>query len=165
MVHPLHHAGLALAKGLDRAHFSKRTFTRGVHGTARVQRIVLAIAPSDLCGDVNAAAAGGFTSDPPGTTAFLKKFSGEITGPTQSIPETLTKLGPDLVTKADLAALKRARTVDARYHEFSTSLGTKWGNKLGTALVGKAPPPGGFPTNPPPPASTRTAMASAFAAL
>ena len=165
VVHPLRHAGLTLAKGLDRAHFSNRTFTRGVHVTAKLQRVILAIKPSDLCGDVKAAAAGGFTSDPPGTTAFLKKFSGEITGPPQPIPETLTKLGPDLVTRADRAALTRARKVDARYEKFSTRLGTKWGDKLGSVLVAKAPPAGGFPTSPPPPASTRTAMATALAAL
>lgn len=167
VVQPLDHAGLTLAKGLDRVHFSKRAFTRGIHTTAKLQRVLLAIKPSDLCGDVKAAAAGGFAADPPGTTAFLKSFGSLISAPAQSITDTLKKIRAYLVTKGDRAALKRLQTVDSRYQKFTTTLVTKWGATLGPVLTG-APPAGGtggFPTGPPPPSTTRSAMTASFAAL
>jgi hypothetical protein len=168
VVHPLDHAGLTLAKGLDRAHFSKRAFARGIHATAKIQRVLLALKPSDLCGDIKAAAAGGFAADPPGTTAFLKVFERLDSSSGESIPEILKKVNPYLLTTRDRAALKRLKTVDARYQKFSTKLGVKWGAKLGSVLT-SAPPPaggtGGFPTHPPAPSSTPTAMSAAFAAL
>jgi hypothetical protein len=167
VVHPLGHAALTMAKSLDRVHFSKRAFTRGIHATAKIQRVLLAIRPSDLCGDVKAAAAGGFAADAPGTTAFLKSFESLISGSAQSIPNTLKKIRAYLVTTGDRAALTRLQTVDSRYQKFSTKLVTKWGAKLGSVLTG-APPAGGtggFPTGPPTPSITRTAMTAAFAAL
>jgi hypothetical protein len=73
-VHTVNHAALAMSRAFDRVHFSKRALSRGIHLMARIQRLVLKVKPSDLCGDIKAAAAGGFAADPPGTTAFVKVF-------------------------------------------------------------------------------------------
>ena len=169
-IQPLDHASTSLTKRLDRVHFSKRTFTRRIHDTAKAQQLVLAIKPSDLCADVKTAAAGGFAADAPGTTAFLKGILRLNPGPTETVTKILKTIRADLVTKSDLAALKRLQKVDARYQNFSTNLGLRWGAKLGEVLT--SPPPaggtggtGGFPTTPPPPASTRAAMTAAFAAF
>jgi hypothetical protein len=167
-IHPLDHAATALTKGLDRVHFSKRTFTRRIHDTAKAQQLLLAVKPSDLCADVEAAAAGGFAADAPGTTAFLNGIDSLNPGPTESVPKILKTIGADLVTQSDRAALKRLQKVDARYQKFSLNLGVRWGARLGKVLT-SAPPAGGtggtggFPTNPPPPSSTRAAMSAAFA--
>jgi hypothetical protein len=167
-LHPLDHAALALGKGLDRVRFSDRAFTRRIHDTAKAQRILLAIQPSDLCADVKAAAAGGFAADAPGTTAFFKGISRLDPGPTTSTPAIIKKIRVDLLTKSDRAAFKRLQKVDARYQKFSANLGLHWGAKLGKVLT-SAPPAGGtggtggFPTGPPPPSTTRAAMTAAFA--
>ena len=124
---------------------------------------------------MKAAAANGFTADPPGTTAALKGFAKVFRPTSKGITAVLKSLRADLTTDRDRAALKHLQTVDARYQKFSTNLGLKWGAKLGNVL---SPPPsgtgsGGFPTNPPPspppppPAGSarRATMTAAFAAL
>jgi hypothetical protein len=169
-LHPVAHPARALSRSLARVHFSKGAFTREIHAIAKIQSVLLGLKPSDLCADVKAAAANGFTADPPGTTAALKGL-GKILVPTsKGITGVLKGLKADLATDRDRAALKRLQTVDARYHKFSTNLGLKWGTKLGNVL--SPPPPatgnGGFPTNPPPPptgSARRAQMTSAFAAL
>jgi hypothetical protein len=161
VIHPLDHAALALAKGLDRAHFSQRAFSRGVHATAKVQRRFVALAPSDFCGDVKAAAAGGFAADAPGTTAFLKSFENIGSSAALAVPAIIRKVKPYLLAAHDRAALKHLTIVDARYQKFSMNLGLKWGARLGSVLVGSPPPgggTGGFPTGPPTPSSLRTAL-------
>jgi hypothetical protein len=175
-LHPVAHPARALSRSLARVHFSKRAFTQDIHSIAKIQSILLGLKPSDLCADVKAAAANGFTADPPGTTAALEGFGKVLLPTSKGITGVLKSLKSDLTTDRDRAALKHLQTVDARYQKFSTNLGLKWGGKLGNVL---SPPPsgsgnGGFPTNPPspspplpPPAvSTRGAqMTSAFAAL
>jgi hypothetical protein len=167
---PIHHAALALAQGLGRTHFSQRTFSHQLHATATIQRRFVTLVPSDFCGDVKAAAAGGFAADPPGTTAFLKRVQRLASSSQVEVPAILKKLGPDLLTAHDRAALKHLKTIDARYETFSTNLGLKWGTKLGSVLAGSPPAgggTGGFPTGPPAPGSStmRTALTGAFAAL
>jgi hypothetical protein len=168
VIHPLDHAALALAKGLDRAHFSKRAFSRGVHATATLQRRFVALEPTDFCGDVKAAAAGGFAADAPGTTAFLKRLQNLGSSSALGVPAIVKKVKPYLLTAHDRAALKRLKTVDARYQKFATNLGLTWGTRLGSVLAGSPPPgggTGGFPTGPPSPSSMGTALTRAFAAL
>ena len=162
---PVHGPGLALSHTFDRVHFSKRAFTRAIHAIAKLQHALLTQQPSDLCADVKAAAANGFTADPPGTTASLKAFATDLSSATSGVSGVLKKLTAYLTTKRDRAALKHLQTVDTRYQRFSTKLGAKWGRRLGQALTGAPPPAGGFPTNPPPPSSTQTAMTGAFATL
>jgi hypothetical protein len=167
---PLNHAALALGKGLDRVRFSNRAFTLRIHDTAKAQRIILAVHPTDLCTDVKTAAAGGFAADPPGTTAFLKGIDKLDPGPTVSVPTLIKKITADLLNKSDRAALKRLKTMDARYQKFSSNLGLHWGAKLGDVLM-SAPPAGGtgggFPTGPstPPPASSPAVMTAALTAF
>lgn len=167
-LHPIDRAALALSHSLDRIHFTAGKLTRGIHATAKAQRAILALKPSDLCGDVKAAAAGGFTADPPGTTAFLAALGRMISGSAEPLPNVLEKVKAYLTTTRDRRALTHATTVNARYEKFSIKLALRWGNKLGSALV-SAPLPGGgtpgFPTNPPASSSTRTAVSAAFAAL
>jgi hypothetical protein len=174
VIQPLAHPATALAKGLEHVRFSKRSFTRAVHGTAKSQLILLAIKPSDLCADVKAAVASQFAADPAGTTAFANRIDRTNPGPMVSVDGIIKKTKSDLVTTRDQAAVKRLKKLDARYVKFSGHLGLTWGGKLGKVLV--SPPPaggtgGGFPTTPPPPpsspASSRSnaAMTAAFATL
>jgi hypothetical protein len=163
-VAPVRRPGLALAKGLDRAKFSTRAFSRGIHKTATVQRVFVTLTPSDLCGDVNAAAAGGFAADPPGTTAFLKGFQNALSSSGLSVTAIIKKLNPYLVTTRDQASLTRLKAIDARYEKFATNLGVKSGAKLGKVLSGTTQSgggTGGFPTKPPPPAAIRRARVTA----
>lgn len=166
---PVAHPAQALSRSLTRVHFSKRAFTNDIHAIAKVQGILLGLKPSDLCADVKAAGANGFTADPPGTTAALTGFGKVFLSTSKGITGVLKSLKADLTTDRDRANLKHLQTVDARYQKFSTNLGLEWGTKLGNVL---SPPtsgtgPGGFPTNPPPPAGSarRAQMTSAFAAL
>lgn len=174
-LHPVAHPARALSLSLARVHFSKRAFSQDIHAIAKLQSILLGLKPSDLCADVKAAAANGFTADPTGTTAALKGFARVFRPTSKGITAVLKGLRAYLTTDRDRAALKHLQTVDARYQNFSTNLGLKWGAKLGDVL---SPPPsgtgnGGFPTKPPPspppppPAGpARPApMTAAFAAL
>jgi hypothetical protein len=172
-LHPVVHPGQALSRSLARVHFSKRAFTRDIHAIAKIQGTLLALKPSDLCADVKAAAANGFTADPPGTTTALKGFAQVLSPTTKGITAVLKGLTSDLTSDRDRASLLHLQTVNARYQRFSTNLGLKWGQKLGNVL---SPPAsgsgnGGFPTTPPPapPPPTgsagRSAMTSALAAL
>jgi hypothetical protein len=170
VVVPVRQPGLALAKGLDRVHFSTAAFTRGIHGTAKIQRNLLALTPSDLCGDVKAAAANSFTADPPGTTAFLAAFQKALTPPSTKITNVLKKLSGYLTSARDRAALKHLQKVDARYQTFATNLGAKWGAKLGDILAPTSSGSGGGSGGgfPPPPTTgsvRRAAMTDAFAAI
>jgi hypothetical protein len=166
IIHPLERPAGALAKRLDHADFSKRALSRGIHQTAKLQRLFLALKPGDVCADVRAAAADGFTADPPGTTASLNSLTPLIKTSAEGIPDIFKKLEPYLLTTRDRVALLRLKTVDAKYEKFAANVGIKWGAKLGSVLTG-APPAGGgtggFPTNPPPPASSPAAMTAAFA--
>jgi hypothetical protein len=168
-LHPVAHPGHALSRSLARVHFSKRTFTHDIHAIAKIQSVLLGLKPSDLCADVKAAAANGFTADPPGTTVALKGLAKVLVPTSKGITGVLKGLKADLTTDRDRAALEHLQTVDARYQKFSTNLGLKWGEKLGNVLSPPAPGSGngGFPTNPPPPAGSarRAQMTSAFAAL
>jgi hypothetical protein len=164
IIHPLQRPAGALTNRLNRVHFSKRALSRGVHQTAKLQRLLLALKPSDICADVKAAAANGFTADPPGTTAFIKSFGPLIASSAHGSPNILKQLTPYLITTRDRAALKRLKTVDAKYQKFAANIGTKWGAKLGSVLT-SAPSSGGFPTGPPTSSSSPTAMTAAFAAL
>jgi hypothetical protein len=170
-LHPVVGPGRVLSRSLGRVHFSKHAFTHDIHTIAKIQSTLLAMKASDLCADVKAAAANGFTADPPGTTAALKAFARVLAPGSKGVTGVLKGLKSDLTTDHDRAALKRLQTVDARYQKFSTNLGLKWGAKLGNIL---SPPstgtgPGGFPTTPPPPPPTgsvrRARITSAFAAL
>jgi hypothetical protein len=174
-LHPVAHPARALSRSLAHVHFSRRAFTHAIHAIAKIQSTLLGLKPSALCADVKAAAANGFTADPPGTTAALKGVAKVFIPTSKGIAGVLKSVKADLTTDRDRAALKRLQTVDARYQRFSANLGRKWGNKLGNVL---SPPPsgggsGGFPTNPPPPPSSageagsvrRGQMTSAFAAL
>jgi hypothetical protein len=170
-LHPVAHPGRALSRSLARVHFSKHAFTHDIHTIAKLQSILLGQTPSDLCADVKAAAANGFTADPPGTTGALTGFAKVFIPTSKGITGVLKSLKADLTTDRDRAALKHLQTVDARYQKFSDNLGLQWGTKLGNVL--SPPPPGsgngGFPTNPPPPPPAGSAqgaqMNSAFAAL
>jgi hypothetical protein len=166
VLHPVHHPGLLLAHAFNHVHFAKASLTRGIHAIAKLEHALLTLPSSDLCADVKAAAANGFTADPPGTTASLKRFSSVLLSSTTGVTGVLKKIRAYLVTKADRAALKRLQQVDSRYQNFSTKLGSKYGGKLGSVLTAAPPPAGGFPTNPPPPpSSTQTAITRAFATL
>jgi hypothetical protein len=132
VVRPLRHPALALAAGLERATFSKRGFSRSIHQTATVQRVIVTLKPSDLCGDIKAAAAGGFAADPPGTTAFLNGFQSAASGAGLSVPEIIKKTKPYLVTTRDRASLKHLETIDARYEKFVTNLGSSGGPSWAT---------------------------------
>jgi len=159
VLHPVHHAGLSLARAFHHAQFTKASFTRGIHSIAKREHALLTLPASDLCTDVKAAAANGFTADPPGTTASLEGFSGVLLTSAKGIPDVLKKIRAYLVTKADRAALKRLQRIDSRYQGFSEKLGSTYGGKLATVLTAAPPPAGGFPTNPPPrPSSTQTAL-------
>jgi hypothetical protein len=164
-LHPVHAPALALSHAFDRVHFSNRALTRGVHTIAALERALLAQAPSDLCADVKAADANGFTADPPGTTASLKAASKVLSASSGGVKGVLKKLTAYLTSKRDRAALTHLKAVDARYQRFFTRLGARWGNKLGSVLTTAPSSTGGFPTNPTPPAGTHTAMTSAFATL
>lgn len=170
-LHPVVDAGRALSHSLSRVHFSKPAFTRDIHTIANIQDTLLAMKPSDLCADVKAAAADGFTADPPGTTTALKGFAKVLRPGSKGVTGVLKGLRSDLTTDRDRAALKRLQTVDARYQKFSTNLGLRYGEKLGNVLSppasGSGSGSGGFPTNPPPPAGSarRAQMTSALAAL
>lgn len=164
-VHPVHHAGLSLAHAFNHIHFTKPSLTRGIHAIGKLQHSVLSLQPSDLCTDVKAAAANGFTADPPGTTASLTRFSSVLLTSTKGVTGVLKKIRGYLVTDADRAAVKRLQKIDTRYQKFSEKLSTTYGGKLGNVLEGPAPA-SGFPTNPPaPPSSARTAVTRASAAL
>lgn len=166
VLHPVHHAGLSLAHAFNHVHFTKTSFTRGIHAIAKLQHALLTLPSSDLCTDVKAAAANGFAADPPGTTASLKRFSGVLVSSPKGITSVLRNIRAYLVTKADRAALKRLQKVDSRYQSFSEKLGSKYGGKLGSVLTAAPPPAGGFPTSPPPPpSSTPAAVMKAFATL
>jgi hypothetical protein len=166
---PIEGPTVNLTKRLDHARFARRALTRGIHHVATLERGLVEIKPSDLCVDVKAAAANGFTADPPGTTRFLNSFGrlfGAALGPA---PNVLKKLKTFLVTPHDKAALKRLQKLDARANTFSGKLGARWAAKLAAVL---SPKPsgggtGGFPTNPPPPAGAarRARLASAFRLL
>ncbi len=170
VVVPVRQPGLVLAKQLDRVHFSTATFTRGIHNAAKIQRGILNLKQSDLCGDVKAAAANGFTGDPPGTTAFLGAFQRVVAPAATKVTTVLKKLAAYLTTTRDKAALTHLKTVDARYQKFATNLGTKWGAKLGAVLAptssGGSGSGGGFPPPPPTTGSSRRAVVTdAFATL
>jgi hypothetical protein len=166
-LHPVVHPGRVLSGSLSRVHFSKHAFTRDIHAIAKIQDTLLVMKPSDLCADVKAAAANGFSADPPGTTASLKAFAKVLTPGSKGVTGVLKGLRSYLTTDRDRAALKHLQTVDSRYQKFSTNLGLKYGEKLGNVL---SPPasgtgPGGFPTNPPPPATGSIRRARITSAL
>ena len=168
---PVNRPAVALAARLDRVHFTKRALTRGLHRLGKIETLFVAVKPTDPCPDVKAAAANGFTADPPGTTRFLNTFFGALSAPVGQGPDVLKQLPTFLTTHRDRAALKHLRQLDARNDKVSTTLGIKWSAKLAEVLSPPAPggSPGGFPTNPPPPpptgAAAATRMLAAFAAL
>ncbi|HEY1565549.1 MAG TPA: hypothetical protein VGF68_00965 [Solirubrobacteraceae bacterium] len=168
---PINRAAMALGARLDRVRFTKRALRRGAHRLAKIETLFVAVRPSDVCADVKAAAANGFTSDPPGTTRVVGIFYRVLATSLGRGPDILKQLPSYLITRRDRAALKRLHRLDARNEKLSTSLGAKWSAKLSSVLSPPAPPgggTGGFPTSPPPGltgAAPSARMLSAFAAL
>ena len=167
---PIDAATVNLTNRLDHIRFATRDLTRGIHQVARLERVLIGVKPSDLCADVKAAGANGFTADPPGTKRFLNNFGRLIDAAIGPTPKVLQKLKTFLVTARDKAAFARLKKLGARANAFSNKLGAKWAAKLGAVLT---PPSsgggtGGFPTNPPPPpsgAARRARTVSPFPAV
>lgn len=168
---PIEAPTVNLSKRLAHIRFATRAFTRGIRQVAKMDRVLIGFAPSDLCTDVKAAGANGFTADPPGTKRILKSLGRLLETAIAPAPKVLKKLKSFLVTGPDKAALKRLKALGNRADAFSSKLSAKWSTKLGAVLTPPAPAggTGGFPTSPPPPGPTgalrRLGMASAFAAL
>lgn len=122
------------ARALDRIHFSKRAVTRDVRNLARSQRASIALAPSDVCADIAAAAAGGFAMVPPGTTQFVSRVLNALAQPAPSFNTLLADIRPYVVSRQDVAAIKRMRALGVRYTDFIAGLGIDAGGKLADAL-------------------------------
>ncbi len=140
---PIDHAALVEAAGLDRLHFSRRAADRDAREIARGQRLTAALKTSDLCGDLRAATANGFTSVPPGTRHFLAVVNRAFSIPAPSFGDLAMDLGPYLTTRRDKAAVKRVRDLARRYTEFAFTLGLNAGGKLVSVLTGAPDPLGG----------------------
>jgi hypothetical protein len=137
---PVDHAALVEAAGLDRLHFSRRTANRDAREISRGQRLTAALKPSDLCGDLQAAAASGFTRVPPATRHFLAVVNRVFSIPAPSFDGLQKDLGPYLITRRDKAAVRRVRHLGTRYTEFAFTLGLNAGGKLVSVLTGMPNP-------------------------
>lgn len=164
---PLAAATVSLSKRLAHVHFATRTLTRGIRQVAKLEGVLLKIKPSDLCADVKAAGANGFTADPPGTNRFLDSFARVIGDVATSPPNVLKRVKNLLRTDRDKTALKRLQQLSAREDKFSNKLGAEWARKLAAVLSPRSPGggTGGFPTNPPPPATGALRRARVLSAL
>ena len=132
--HPLAGPLRTVATRLAAAHFSSRALTRGFQNTARANRLVLSLTPTDLCADVKAAAASGFDSDPPGTRAALKHVSTLASVHGLGLSIIPSKLAPYLVTTRDRSALAHLKTLNARYVTAIEDRELTWERKLASAL-------------------------------
>jgi hypothetical protein len=137
---PTDHAALVEAAALDRLHFSRRAATRDAREIARGQRLTAALKTSDLCADLQAAAANGFTSVPPATRHFVAMVNRVFSVPAPSFDDLDKHLGPYLTTRRDKAAVKRVRDLGMRYTEFAFTLGLNAGGKLVSVLTGMPDP-------------------------
>jgi hypothetical protein len=137
---PTDHAAIVEADGLDRLHFSRRVATRDAREVARGQRLTAGLKTSDLCGDLLAAAANGFTSVPPTTRHFLEVVNQAFSVPAPSFGDLNKDFGPYLISRRDKAAFKRVRDLSARYTEFAFTLGLDAGGKLVSVLTGMPDP-------------------------
>ena len=120
---PINHAALVEADGLDRLHFRRRAATRDAREIARGQRLTAALKTSDLCGDLQATAAAGFTSVPPATRAFVAGVDRVFSIPAPSFDDLQKDLRPYLTTRRNKAAVRRVRGLGRRYTEFAFTLG------------------------------------------
>ncbi|HEY1715127.1 MAG TPA: hypothetical protein VGG07_19650 [Solirubrobacteraceae bacterium] len=132
--HPLAAPLRQVATRLAAAHFSSPALTRGFQNTARANRLVLSLTPTDLCADVKAAAAAGFAADPPGTTAALKRIARLSSAHGLGLSLIPSKLAPYLVTARDRGALAHLKTLNARYVTAIQGGELTWERKLGSAL-------------------------------
>jgi hypothetical protein len=123
-----------VATRLAAAHFSSHALTRGFQNTARANRLVLSLTPTDLCADVKAAAAAGFDADPPGTTGALKHIATLSSAHGLGISLIPSKLAPYLVTTRDRGALAQLKTLNARYVSAIQGGELTWERKLGSVL-------------------------------
>jgi hypothetical protein len=135
--HPI--AGLARAQDahLAAAHFSSRALTRALHNAGKAaDRALHAMRPTDLCADVTAAAAGGFASDPPGTTEALSRIVSLEGLHALALTDVTKKLRPYLTSTHDRGAVARVTAQTARYEKFSESLQLARERKLVSVLDG-----------------------------
>jgi hypothetical protein len=143
-IEPTDHAALVEANGLDRLHFSRRAANRDAREIAHGQRVVVGLKTSDLCADLQAAMADGFTSVPPATQQFLDVVNRVFSLPAPSLDDLHKDLGSYLTTRRDRAMVKRVRNLAARYTEFAFNLGVTAGGKLLSVLNGQPGPLSGL---------------------
>jgi hypothetical protein len=138
---PLGDATSNLAQRLDRLHFSRRAVDRDLRQMSHALRLSLTLAPSDLCTDLKAAAANGFTAVPPATTAFNDHLNEVLAAPSPSLGAIIDDAKPELLTKADRSAIKRLRSVADKYTGFIFNLSINAGFSLADVLGSASPPP------------------------
>jgi hypothetical protein len=124
------------AEALDRIHFSKRGVNRDIRELARSQRAEVALAPSDLCGDIKVAADGGYMHVPPASTRFIDHVDNVLAGPAPSFNQLVDDVRPYVPTRHDAGAIKHLRALGIRYTSFVEGLGIDAGTKLADALSG-----------------------------
>jgi hypothetical protein len=142
-VQPLDDATTTLAQRLDRLHFSRGAVNRDLRQLSHALRLSLTLAPSDLCTDLKAAAANGFTAVPAATTAFNNHVDNVLGVPSPTVGGLIADVKPDTVTKADRAAIKRLKTVSVAYTGFIFNLSVDTGFKLADVLGSGPTPPSG----------------------
>lgn len=133
---PIDAAALREAAGLERLHFSTRRADRDARQIAVGQRLTVAIRPSDLCGDLTAAAADDYRRVPTGTTRFLAAVTRAFAAPSPSFADLDRDIGPYLTTSRDRAAVKRVHTLAKDYLAFEFDLGLRAAVKLAGVLTG-----------------------------
>jgi hypothetical protein len=142
-VQPLDDATATEARELDRLHFSKRAVNRDLRQFSHALRLSLTVAPSDLCADVKAAAAGGFRTVPAPTTAFVNHLNDVVNTPSPSFGAVIQDILPDITTKRDRIAMAQLKNVAENYTGFVFDLALKAGLSLADGLGDSSSPASG----------------------
>lgn len=156
---PLDDAAAQEAGALAHLHFSSRRLNRDVRQMARSQRLTAELTPSDLCGDIRAAAGADYRRQSRATTRFLAVVHRALSAPAPSLAELEKDPRPYLTAPHDRAALRRLRTLVTRYAGFALTLGINAEFKL-SGLLTHVPGPIGDQAVTTTAASTRSTSSS-----
>jgi hypothetical protein len=103
----------AVFPAFARLHWTRPALDRSVAASLRSGLATLALVPPDLCGDIAAAAASGFTTIPAETSAFVRAADGSMLAPGPSAADLVGRM-QRYIAAGDAAAVRRLHRLERR---------------------------------------------------
>jgi hypothetical protein len=130
-----HAVAVSFARAVRHLHWSNRRLTSLVHAEAQRRALQSGIAPPNLCADLKAWAASGYTATSAATKGYLRRLAAAGATPLQaSAQKTIKRLLARYEDRSARAIVRRTKKLEAAQARFAAKAFPEATNKVSQAL-------------------------------